>query len=82
MTGSTLSTLILGMLLSSVVSSAHAEEGGPPAPATSQEASAQRTKATKISIKIQDKVVTATLLDNATSRDFVSLLPINLTLED
>jgi len=25
----------------------------------------------KISIKIQDKVITATLLDNATSRDFV-----------
>ena len=36
----------------------------------------------KISIKIEDKVVTATLTDNATSRDFVSLLPMDLTLED
>jgi hypothetical protein len=55
---------------------------GPSAPATSQDASAQRTNAMKISIKIQDEVVTATLMDNATSRDFVSLLPMDLTLED
>jgi hypothetical protein len=78
MTRSTFFALILGMVLSSFVSSAHAEEGG----ATSREASQQRTTAMKISIKIQDKVITATLLDNATSRDFVSLLPISLTLED
>ena len=36
----------------------------------------------KISIRVQDKVITATLTDNATSRDFVSLLPMSLTLED
>jgi hypothetical protein len=82
MTGSTLFTLILGTLLSGIVSSAHAEGRGPSAPATSQDASAQRINAMKISIKIQDKVVTATLMDNATSRDFVSLLPMDLTLED
>src|SRR3979409_1576828 len=82
MTGSTLFTLSLGTLLSSIVSSAHAEGGGPTAPATSQEESAQRTNAMKISVKVQDKVITATLVDNATSRDFVSLLPISLTLED
>jgi hypothetical protein len=82
MTRSTFFALILGMVLSSFVSSAHAEEGGPAVRATSREASQQRTTAMKISIKIQDKVITATLLDNATSRDFVSLLPISLTLED
>jgi hypothetical protein len=54
MTGSTLFTLILGTLLSSIVSSAHAEGGGPSAPATSQEASAQRTNAMKISVKVQE----------------------------
>jgi hypothetical protein len=80
MTRSTFFTLILGTVLSSIVSIA--QGGGPPAPATSQETSAQRTNAMKISIKIQDKVITATLIDNATSRDFVSLLPISLTLED
>jgi hypothetical protein len=36
----------------------------------------------KVSIKIQDKVITATLVDNATSGDFVSLPAISLTLED
>jgi hypothetical protein len=82
MTGSMLFTLILGTLLSCIVSSTHAEGAGPSAPATSQEASAQRANAMKISIKIQDKIITATLVDNATSRDFVSLLPISLTLED
>ena len=81
MTGSTLFTLILGTLLSGIVSSAHAEGRGPSC-ATSHDASGQRTNAMKISLKIQDKVVTATLMDNATSRDFVSLLPMDLTLED
>jgi hypothetical protein len=36
----------------------------------------------KISLKFQDKTVTATLIDNETSRDFVSLLPLTLTLKD
>lgn len=36
----------------------------------------------KIAIKFEDTVITATLDDNPTSRDFVSLLPIALTLED
>ena len=36
----------------------------------------------KISIIIEGTPITATLADNATSRDFVSLLPLDLTLED
>ena len=36
----------------------------------------------KISIKIQDRVITATLSDNATARDFASLLPMTVTLND
>jgi hypothetical protein len=31
---------------------------------------------------VEDTVITATLVDNATSRDFVSLLPLTLTLKD
>ncbi len=34
----------------------------------------------KIRITLNGKAITATLSDNATSRDFVSMLPINLTL--
>jgi hypothetical protein len=36
----------------------------------------------KIRIKLDQKTLTATLADNPTSRDFVSLLPLTLTLED
>jgi hypothetical protein len=36
----------------------------------------------KIQIDVEGTVITATLDDNATSRDFASLLPLALTLED
>jgi hypothetical protein len=36
----------------------------------------------KIKISAGNTVLTATMLDNATSRDFMSLLPITLTLSD
>ncbi len=36
----------------------------------------------KIKISAGDTVLTATLLDNATSRDFMSLMPMTLTLKD
>jgi hypothetical protein len=40
------------------------------------------TGAMRIRLKLAGGEVTATLLDNATARDFVSLLPLELTLED
>ena len=36
----------------------------------------------KIRITLNGRAITATLTESATSRDFVSLLPMNLTLED
>jgi len=36
----------------------------------------------KIRIKFEDKVLRATLIDSKTARDFVSQLPLTLTLED
>lgn len=36
----------------------------------------------KIRMTVDGKVIEATLLDNATARDFLSLLPLTLTLED
>jgi len=36
----------------------------------------------KIKITADNAVLTATMLDNATSHDFISLLPISLTLKD
>ncbi len=36
----------------------------------------------KIRLKIDDKVITATLNDSKTTRDFISLLPFTLTMND
>lgn len=39
-----------------------------------------KSQSMKIRLKVEVNVVTATLQDNATARDFVSLLPLELTL--
>ena len=36
----------------------------------------------KIRLKVGDKLLTATLIDSATARDLISLLPLTLTLKD
>lgn len=36
----------------------------------------------RVRLTIEDTVLTATLSDSETTRDFISLLPLNLTLED
>lgn len=42
----------------------------------------ERTDSMKIRITLEDTVITATLADSQTARDFMSLLPLTLTLED
>jgi hypothetical protein len=42
----------------------------------------EESSAMKIRISAGDTVLTATMLDNETSRDFMSLLPMTLTLSD
>ena len=42
----------------------------------------ERTTNMKIRISIADKVVIATVADNATARDFVSVLPLKLSMND
>jgi len=51
-------------------------------PTIPTERSTQQANRMKINIKVGDKVVTATLIDSKTTRDFVSLLPLTLTLDD
>ena len=36
----------------------------------------------KIRLKVEDTVITATLIDSKTARDFISLLPLTLTMND
>ena len=49
---------------------------------TQQKASSERSQGMKINITIGGKILTATLADNATARDFVSVLPLNLSMKD
>ena len=50
--------------------------------AISASAIAQETPTMKIRLTVDGKAIEATLLDNATARDFASLLPLTLTLDD
>jgi hypothetical protein len=36
----------------------------------------------KLRLKVKDKEITVTLIDSETTRDFVSLLPLTLTMDD
>jgi hypothetical protein len=42
----------------------------------------EKTNTVKIRVKVENKTLAATLHDNATSKDFVSLLPLRLTLKN
>jgi hypothetical protein len=50
--------------------------------ATPQQASFERSQYMKININIGDKILAASLADNATARDFVSVLPLTLSMKD
>jgi len=74
--------LTVGIVLSSVgCGQADDTRNGIPAQA-SFETSRAVEKKVKIHIKTEKQTLVATLEDNATSRDFVSLLPLTITLED
>jgi hypothetical protein len=45
-------------------------------------ASAQQTNTMKLTIQVENRVLTANLIDSKTTRDFVSLLPLAMTMND
>jgi hypothetical protein len=55
-----------------------ARESAPPTAA----AQTQIATAMKLRLKVKDKEITVTLIDSETTRDFVSLLPLTLTMDD
>jgi len=55
-----------------------ARESAPPTAA----AQTQIANAMKLRLKVKDKEITVTLIDSETTRDFVSLLPLTLTMDD
>ena len=59
-----------------------AESAGDAVAPNAPAASTQRTNAMQIRLTVDGKPLAATLLDNATARDLLSMLPVVLTLED
>ncbi len=49
---------------------------------TPPEPSTEQANRMKINIRVRNEVVTATLIDSKITQDFISLLPLTLTLED
>jgi hypothetical protein len=49
---------------------------------TAERKGSEAAVGTKIRLKVGDKVLSTTLIDSETTRDFVSLLPLTLTLND
>jgi hypothetical protein len=74
--------LALVMCLNQIACGAGRNTVGSTPPAQANEVANKKAEDMKIRITIGDKVVTATLNDSEATRDFVSLLPLTLTLED
>jgi hypothetical protein len=52
------------------------------APGSAVERDPTRSKGMKIRLTVEGKELTATLIDSQTSRDFIALLPLTLTMDD
>jgi len=74
--------LALVMCLNQIACGAGRNTVGSTPPAQAKEVANKKAEDMKIRITIGDKVVTATLTDSEAARDFVSLLPLTLMLED
>jgi hypothetical protein len=46
------------------------------------ETSGEQARTMEIRLRVGDKEITATLIDSETTRDFISLLPLTLTMND
>jgi hypothetical protein len=76
-----LAALTLAMTLTDSACRADGSVSGS-SPPKSNDLLAQQANTMKISIRVENKVLTATLTDSATTRDFVSLLPLTLAMRD
>ena len=74
--------LIAAMALAGAIALARADAIDAAAQAAARAISDQQVSTMKIRMDVEGTAITATLVDNETSRDFVSLLPLTLTLED
>ena len=74
------STLVLAMTVS--LTAIGASRASDASSLNHEQASSEESQNMKIDIKIAGKIVTATVADNETARDFISLLPLNLSMND
>jgi hypothetical protein len=74
--------LILAMALAGAVAVTGTGSTGAAGQESAQGTREQQVSTMKIRIDVEGRVITATLIDNATARDFVALLPLTLTLKD
>lgn len=73
--------LALAMALGHAAGRADNTRTGPPSTPRA-ETSPKTVESMKVRITIGERVIAATMHDNATARDFISLLPLTLRLED
>jgi hypothetical protein len=81
------SVLLIALVLVVSLAAAVIASGTGKAPnvasSNSEQAASERSRQSmRINIRIANKLVTATLVDNPTARDFISLLPLNLSMDD
>jgi hypothetical protein len=74
--------LIPAMALAGAIALARADAIDAAAQAAARAISDQQVSTMKIRMDVEGTAITATLVDNETSRDFVSLLPLTLILTD
>jgi hypothetical protein len=74
--------LALAMCLNQIACGAGKSRVGSTPPAQANEAADKKAEDMRIRITIGERMVTATLTDSEATRDFVSLLPLTLVLED
>lgn len=74
--------LTLAMALAGAIAVAGTSSTGAAGQESAQGKHEKQVSTMKIRINVEGRVVTASLIDNATARDFISLLPLTLTLED
>jgi hypothetical protein len=73
---------MLTIALVGTITLACADANNATGPEAAQGTSDRQGRTMKIRMDVEGTAITATLVDNATSRDFVSLLPLTLTFKD
>jgi hypothetical protein len=77
----TMRRILLGLALATAFLHAVCGADNTP-PKLPTETTPLRPESMKIRLKVKDRVITATLIDCKTTRDFISLLPLTLTMND